>query len=685
MMRNRALAVVAMMALLGAATSSPLIGSDAQAQGRETMRAFSSEAELQTFLRRARGETGRVNQANGSPIPPPPPPPPPGVPAPVTPSPTMDSPTFASEGENDRIIVTGTAAREAAPGITNNQTANVDEGGIVKTHGTHLVILRRGRLFTVDTGGTTGSALRTIDVVDAFPPSDRGGQGAWYDEMLVSGDMVVVIGFNYQRSGTEINRFRISDDGQLTYRDTHHLRSNDYYSSRNYASRLIGSRLVVYAPLQFYNEAGGEIGDSLPGLRRWTRGGPEAGFERLATPRRVFVADMVRRSTNANIDTTHSVTSCDLAAAELDCSATVILGSESRNFYVAQDAVYVWTGDVFSGGQSDDDNEGGLRSMLYRIPLNGTNPQAVGVWGNPTDQFSFRADPGALNVLVRNDEGGDRMWAPETGRGDIALLRLSYADFGNGNRMAPPHRYQPLPGGGALNDLQNRFVGGHLLYAGDVDEQRRPGNTPKPVNWGDVVGPRITVVGLANRVVTQLPTTLSVTRIDQMGRDGMVIGTRDDNGENNLVFQTIDLSGTPRAADSYALTGAREGESRSHAYYYRGDNADGSDGLLGLPVSRTPTNRNSFLNSGSGLFFLNRRSRQLVPAGQLDADDGRVVQDNCLASCTDWYGNARPIFYGPRIFALMGYELVEGRMEQGRIGEIRRLNFAPQLQRQRAN
>jgi len=36
--------------------------------------------------------------------------------------------------------------------ITNTQHAGVDEGGIVKLHGDHLVVLRRGRLFTVAVG-----------------------------------------------------------------------------------------------------------------------------------------------------------------------------------------------------------------------------------------------------------------------------------------------------------------------------------------------------------------------------------------------------------------------------------------------------------------------------------------------------------------------------------------------------
>jgi hypothetical protein len=44
------------------------------------------------------------------------------------------------------------------------------------------------------------------------------------------------------------------------------------------------------------------------------------------------------------------------------------------------------------------------------------------------------------------------------------------------------------------------------------------------------------------------------------------------------------------------------------------------------------------------------------------APAGRQQDDACKASCVDWYGNARPIFLGQRVLALMGYELVEGRL-----------------------
>jgi len=64
-------------------------------------------------------------------------------------------------------------------------------------------------------------------------------------------------------------------------------------------------------------------------------------------------------------------------------------------------------------------------------------------------------------------------------------------------------------------------------------------------------------------------------------------------------------------------------------------------------------------------------------AGRLDADPRRAADDACVASCVDWYGNARPIFIANRVFALMGYELVEGRMANGAINEVARTNFAP--------
>jgi hypothetical protein len=62
---------------------------------------------------------------------------------------------------------------------------------------------------------------------------------------------------------------------------------------------------------------------------------------------------------------------------------------------------------------------------------------------------------------------------------------------------------------------------------------------------------------------------------------------------------------------------------------------------------------------------------------------GEARDDACQVSCVDWYGNARPIFIGERVYALMGYELVEGRVYDDALVELRRVNFAPRAPQSR--
>src|SRR5262245_48493755 len=186
---------------------------------KKTMRAFGSDQELAGYLRELAKKQEQYLRRAAQP---------------------MASAAEAKDGES--------AASSYADSVTNVQHAGVDEGGIVKVHGNHLVVLRRGRLFTIAIGG---NALVPVSSVDAFAP-DIDPRSTWYDEMLVSQDTIAVIGYSYERGGTEIGLFNIDAAGKLSYRSTYHLRSNDYYSSRNYASRLIGNKLIFYTPLCLY-------------------------------------------------------------------------------------------------------------------------------------------------------------------------------------------------------------------------------------------------------------------------------------------------------------------------------------------------------------------------------------------------------------------------------------------------
>jgi len=605
------------------------------------LQAFRNDTDLARFLKR-RAARHRQQYAVA----------PPGiVAAPVPAPPPMAEPAAAAADAAADVVVTG--ARAAQPGITNTQEADVDEGGIVKQHRDHLVILRRGRLFTVAVGDR---AMRAVDRIDAFPPGTS-GEGAWYDEMLVAGDRVVVIGYSYDRGGTEINRFRIGGDGRLWFEASHHLRSNDYYSSTNYASRLIGSTLIVYTPLGL--DIDEPIAAQLPGLRRWT-GEAKRPFQRIAPAARVFLPVPVRRDPDAAVDTLHTVTTCDLAAERLACTATGVLGGEGRNFYVSGKAVYVWIDRALADER---------RAMVYRLPLDGSRPGAAQAWGGPVDQFSFREDrpARALDVVVRADSDGERMWRAEVSEGDAALLHLPLALFGDGSAVASPRAYRPLPlDGGATWSFHNRFVARHLIYSAGAFA-------------AEVGSKTVFAVPLGGGPIARLRAPHGVDRIDIMGDDAVVIGS---DARERLGFSSIELAaGPPRLGDTSFLPAAREGERRSQAFFYRPDpdSADGASGILGLPITRelddSPAQR--FLGAGSAVAFLRRDRRRFTPAGELEAHAADARDDGCEASCVDWYGNARPIFLGSRIFALMGYELVEGRMARGRVGEVARIDFAP--------
>ena len=614
-------------------TSSPAAGSG--------LRAFRSEAELRGFLKRAvRQQRVLYDMA---------PPPPPAV----MPAAPMAAPA-ANQAASESSPIAVTAARAGGDTITNNQIVGVDEGGIVKARGDMLVVLRRGRLFTVS---LAGGSRRAVDRTDAFAPGTD-GRGDWYDEMLVADNIVAVIGYSYARGGTQVNRFRLGDDGSLSFLDAYAFRSNDYYSSRNYASRLVGKQLVLYAPLQLRDDT---PLDSFPAIRRWNPATRADGVFRPLTratdiyvPQRLF-------DTPTIVTTAHSVTRCDLTAPVLDCRATAVLGAESRTFFVSQNGVYVWTGlradEGYYGDAQRHPAPEGPTALLYRLPLAAGRPQAVGVRGQPLDQFSFAPDParGALNVVVRAEGRGDWMWNPERRGGAIALVTVPMALFGDGEREVPRGRYQQLPlGAGESWSMQNRFVGDHLLYASGAGDNS------------------VRVVSLATRAVTLVRTAHDITRLDAIGPDAIAIG----DGDGFLGFSAIDLSGRPQVASEFRLPAATEGESRSHGFFFKPDADDpqGLSGLLGLPVSRQVRWDRGFEPSAA-ILFLRRNARALSANGELAAKGTSRIDDACRASCVDWYGNARPIFLRGRVFALLGYELVEGRPLPGRMDEVGRVDL----------
>jgi uncharacterized secreted protein with C-terminal beta-propeller domain len=143
-MSKQLLATVLASALAAAFLAAP--ASAAATSPRKTLAAFASEQELQDLFtgwaedyrrRREAERSARRDQAQ---------------------SPQMAAPLTAAKSAAGAL-----ASSSDAESITNVQHAGVDEGGIVKVHGDHLVILRRGRVF----------ALMGYEIVEGRLAADR--------------------------------------------------------------------------------------------------------------------------------------------------------------------------------------------------------------------------------------------------------------------------------------------------------------------------------------------------------------------------------------------------------------------------------------------------------------------------------------------------------------------------------
>jgi hypothetical protein len=242
------------------------------------------------------------------------------------------------------------------------------------------------------------------------------------------------------------------------------------------------------------------------------------------------------------------------------------------------------------------------------------------------------------------------------------MMRVPLSLFNDGTDSASSWAYHPLPKPAGYT-FQNRFVGDYLLYgtgSGWGAPQNKNQASLYAVRWTDGDTSELTV-------------NHGVDRIEALGSDAIVVGT---NGKD-LHFTAVRLGKSPEVADEYVRKDASQGELRSQGFFYKPDGTD--SGVLGLPISVAgrPGYRHLFEGSAA-ILFLRNQSLHFEELGELNAQSEKAVDDACRASCVDWYGNSRPIFVRGRVLALLGYEIVEGNFRNGRMQEMRRINYSPQ-------
>lgn len=602
--------------------------------------------------------------------------------------------------EDANIIVT--AQRASGPqSITNNQTAGVDEGDIVKQIGPFLLILQDGRIFSVD----TRNGLKLADRIDVYrnPHSDT-----WYDEMLVQDDHVLINAYSYEEQATELSIFAIDRaTGRLTAEGVFLITSDDYYDVGNYATRIVGDRLVVYTP---YDPDSLLDRDDRPMVRRWlpkaerNAANEAAGGERIG--RRLFDARSVYRPVQRTSQPViHSLSVCRLGAwqpgDDLDCRVTAFVGPEYAQMFVAPGEIYLWLwpGREELGWQDCDDLDPALPargraarsdvipSAIFRLPLRGGDPGVVGVSGQPFDQFSMDSRDGTFRAL--DHWRAIRCGADEDERApDVAFLNLHWSAFGSDFIAAPDARFTPLPSANK-RIVENRFADDWLVYGGRDSWRGSPPHADDGPQETTVVA--VPVAHPERAISLTLPH--NIVRTERVGNDIMLDGYRDAKG---LTVSLLTLDAAPRLASSVTLPHRFESEGRSHAFNSITD-AHGN-GVMGIPtvLREGDPDRWWWRSAASDLSFLTvTGAGALRDAGEIKTRSGSEEGDandaedrakdangySCEVSCVDWYGNSRPIFTDGRIFGLMGTEIVEARLGASGIEEISRLDMTQRVAR----
>ena len=536
--------------------------------------------------------------------------------------------------------------------ITNNQELGVDEGGIVKNIGEHLVVLHKGRLSVVSTAENQVKETDSLNVA-RVPDLQK---NVWYDELLVNGDHIYVIGYRYHAGGapgqitndpckkdyigaTEVNSYLLKE-GKIERLHTRFIESADYYSGENYASRMVDGRLVFYMPHPAFNFCDGNQ-QAVVQMPQELNFDLQTGF----SPIKPLLAgtdvykniDQIERSAML-----HTVVNCGLPAdGTLDCKAKAVLGDYSRDKYVTKDFVYLATA-----------------SKIYALGLKDLFVRAHASAGTPVNQFSFRESNGTLSVITE-DYGSADPSTQSASSCTVKLLKLPLAYFDAAGAQDISQSTTVLHQGQHCSVSQNRFVGRYALLAryGETGDQQE-----------------LMAVDTGNGVKRMQSVAGYVGRIEVLSDEEAFMTIRRNDGSLEVADLRLDLP-------ELKITGLRmgrsaEGESRSHGFFQK-SLADGSH-LVGLPVLTLKADPAAWWGHGlSNVAFIRINGDDSIKlVGTVESGKDTSV---CQSSCVDWYGNTRPIFLKDRLFALMGHELAEVKLSGETLAPAGRVQMFGQI------
>jgi hypothetical protein len=518
-----------------------------------------------------------------------------------------DGSAIAYSNGLETVEVSGAAVAESSG--TNNQESAVDEGDIVKRSGDYLFVLRDDALHAVRISDRGVPVLKLMARTSILEKNES--DSAWYDEILVHGRQVILIGFNYNDEVTELLSFELREDGDLIRSGRYAIRSDDYFDGENYATRIVGDDLVFVISMSLEQA----LANAWPSWKRV--GDVDQSWHSMIEPDQIHLPMAVATDPSLSM-----VVECPIATRiELTlCRARGVVTASAPTHYVSAEAVYLAIPE-YPPERYADIARSALRwdfeatiddqwTVLHRFAFDGHREiRSARIAGLVADQFQFKET--ARGLFVASTRADDNVSA-------IELRLIAHDQF-----VLEPRSAIPVWATHALDWSwhSGRFGTQHYWL---------------PFEPENVEGNAIAAVALDTGQMISTPLPIDADRLQPM-RDGMlVMNSWEDPATIAFVREEHDVL----QIEQQLLPEFQIDADRSHAFNLQALDADST--LMCLVVDREIAGAHWNDNRRSDFAYLTWQSSLLTPLRVLEMQD-QANQAACKSDCDEWYGNARAI------------------------------------------
>jgi|GEM_PF-3321569 len=336
----------------------------------------------------------------------------------------------------------------------------------------------------------------------------------------------------------------------------------------------------------------------------------------------------------------------------------MVLGTSAGAAHLNEKAAYVWTN--VSGFQSGGETVV-VPAMLFRIPLSDREAiGGIGVYGQPTDSLALWEDF-ETNVLRAGVRGGsyyDRHLTSDVPfEDDLAIVEIPLDKLGDGGSVISRRAYR----GFAESEkyMRNYFIDGNLL-------QKNESSSDGGLLQMSFDIPRVRDFSLPFEFRNIVQAESGALIIGEIERSKLAVATvkldEQDRGVRMGAWAALPSVGFDASYDE-------DEHLRASSFWMKGD-------LVAVYAYNEPVRAEAEPYSRKDvLIFLRRQGRRLTEAGQIEAAFRGTDEAECTYSCSADEAEVELLFSGERIFAVLGRDVVEARMQNGRIEEVQRLDF----------